>query len=132
MTSYIIKTIFYLAGMIGFMLIAYIVAKNCMNGGVGFRKKTGKLEIEESLAISPRKTLHIIKALDERFLVASDATSTTLLAKLDNKSDIEAALSENDNTEFKDLLDDDKQEIANNNKNTTISVMQSILAKLNN
>jgi len=88
MKHYLIQMIFYTAGVVGFLLIAYIIAKRCMNGTVCFNRKKGNLEIEETLSISPRKTLHIVKAFDEKFLIASDATSTTLLAKLNSHGEI--------------------------------------------
>ena len=47
MTHYLIKFIFYTAGVIGFLLIAYIVAINSLSSGNVFKKKTGNLEIEE-------------------------------------------------------------------------------------
>ena len=55
MAHYLIKFIFYTSGVIGLLLIAFIVAKNSLNINPSFRKKNGKLEIEESLPISPRK-----------------------------------------------------------------------------
>ena len=126
MTHYLIKFIFYTAGVIGFMLIAYVIAKHSLNGGIAFKKKTGNLEIEETLSISPRKTLHIVKAFDEKFLIASDQNSTTLLAKLNSEGEIP----EETKQEFSEYLEEKpikKQEIQNN-KNT--SVIQSMLEKL--
>jgi len=64
MTQYLIKFIFYTSGVIGLLLIAFMVAKSSLNINPALKRKTGKLEIEESLAISPRKTLHIVKALN--------------------------------------------------------------------
>ncbi len=128
MTHYLIKFIFYTAGVIGFLLIAYIVAKNSLSSGNVFKKKTGNLEIEETLAISPRKTLHIVKAFDEKFLIASDQNSTTLLAKLNAEGEI----TEETKQEFSEYLEEKpikQQEIKSSKKS---SVIQSMLEKLNN
>ena len=44
------------------------------------------LNVENVLKLSPTKTVYIIKAGTERFLVAGDSTNTTLLAKLDSEN----------------------------------------------
>ena len=40
------------------------------------------LEIEESVSLGVRKQLHVVRAGDEKFLIASDAERTTFLSKL--------------------------------------------------
>lgn len=126
MTQYLIKFIFYTSGVIGLLLIAFMIAKSSLNINPAMRKKTGKLEIEESLAISPRKTLHIVKALNEKFLIASDATSTTFLAKLNSDNEIDENYSDN----FQEYLE---EKPANNIQQyqEAGSVIKSMLNKLN-
>lgn len=126
MTQYLIKFIFYTSGVIGLLLIAFMIAKSSLNINPAMRKKTGKLEIEESLAISPRKTLHIVKALNEKFLIASDATSTTFLAKLNADNEIDENYSDN----FQEYLE---EKPANNIQQyqEAGSVIKSMLNKLN-
>ncbi|MCR4881462.1 MAG: flagellar biosynthetic protein FliO [bacterium] len=129
MTQYLFKFIFYTTGVIGILLIAYVVAKNFLSGAIITGRKKGNLEIEETLSLSPRKTLHIVRAFDEKFLVASDASSTTLLAKLNSDGEI---IEENNNNveEFSNYL-----EPKNQTKQTTKksgSVIHSMLEKLNN
>ena len=46
-------------------------------------KNKNELDIENALNLSPRKTIYIVKAGNEKFLIASDAERTTFLAKLD-------------------------------------------------
>lgn len=128
MSHYLIKIIFYTGGVIGFLLIAYIVAKYCLMNTGSFRKKTGNLDIEESLAISPKKTLHIIKAFDERFLIASDANSTTLLAKLNS----DESISENIQQEFSSYIEEKPTKTTQENSPKNSSVIKSMLEKLNN
>ena len=124
--NYLIKFIFYTSGVIGLLLIAFMIAKSSLNINPAMRKKTGKLEIEESLAISPRKTLHIVKALNEKFLIASDATSTTFLAKLNSDNEIDENYSDN----FQEYLE---EKPANNVQQyqEAGSVIKSMLNKLN-
>ena len=130
MTHFLIKMIFYTSGVVGILLIAYVVAKNFLSGGMLLQKKKGNLEIEESLAISPRKTLHIVKAFNEKFLVASDATSTTLLAKLNTNGEIEPGEIQE---EFSTLLEQkDEQSLKSQKPLRTGSVIHSMLEKLNN
>ena len=126
MTQYLIKFIFYTSGVIGLLLIAFMVAKSSLNINPAMKKKTGKLEIEESLAISPRKTLHIVKAFNEKFLIASDATSTTFLAKLNADNEID----ENYQNNFQEYLE---EKPANNIQQyqEAGSVIKSMLNKLN-
>ena len=142
MTQYLIKFIFYTGGVIGFLLIAFIIAKTCMTGSIGFKKKTGNLDIEESLAISPKKTLHIVKAFNEKFLIASDSNSTTLLAKLNSDTteiptefieEIKTETPEPKTKNFQNIIDNQetvltrKTIIKSNN-----SVIKSMLKKLDN
>ena len=128
MTHYLIKFIFYTCGVIGILLIGYVVAKNFLLGGLVLNRKKGNLEIEESLSVSPRKTLHIIRAFDEKFLVASDATTTTLIAKLNSNNEI---TEKNDNVEdFNSYLEPKIKEDKTDKKSG--SVIHSMLEKLNN
>ena len=128
MTHYLFKFIFYTSGVIGILLIGYVVAKNFLAGSFILNKKESNLEIEEALSLSPRKTLYIIKAFDEKFLVASDATSTTLLAKLNLDGEIVEKTSEAE--EFSAYLAPKKEskKVSKNNA----SVIHSMLEKLNN
>ena len=44
------------------------------------------LSIEDGLGLTSRKTLYIIKAGSERFLIAADLERTTLISKLDSNN----------------------------------------------
>lgn len=125
MTAYLIKFVFYTAGVIGILLIAFVVAKGSLVNVNSFKKKNGNLEIEESLPISHKKTLHIVRAFDEKFLVASDQNSTTLLAKLNAQGEIVE-----ESTEFSQYLEEESTSKKPKTKNG--SVIQSMLEKLNN
>jgi len=124
-TAYLVKIVFYTAGVIGMLLIGFVVAKACLYNGATFNKRKGNLEIEESLPISPRKTLHIVRAFGEKFLVASDQNSTTMLAKLNANGDITET-----QAEFSEYLEEKPNKTKTSKKNN--SVIQSMLEKLNN
>lgn len=80
MGGYLVNFSIYTLAMIGIIFAALFVVKNfstkCLN------KKQGNLNIEESMNLNPRKTLYIISAQGEKFLIASDTERTTLISKL--------------------------------------------------
>ncbi len=75
--------------MIGFIAAALYVYKKTMTGDQTARDK-GYLKVENYMKLSPTKTLYVIKAGSERFLIAGDSSNTTMLSKLDenNKPEI--------------------------------------------
>ncbi len=81
MAHYIISFVVYTLAMSGLIGLALIVYKKVTNISTS-TKKTKELSIEETMSISPRKTLMIVKAGNERFLIASDVDKTTLISKL--------------------------------------------------
>ena len=99
MNGYVINFAVYTMAMLGLMFFSLMVYKKTSNFANGNRKNLSALKIEESMPIAPRKTLHIIKAGNERFLIASDAESTTLISKL--QSD-EIVLNKSDNKDEKE------------------------------
>ena len=83
MGSYVVHFIVYTLAMSGLICFALFVYKKFMHGG--FAAKGAKtLSIEETMNINPRKSLMIVKAGEERFLIASDVDKTSLIAKLDS------------------------------------------------
>lgn len=87
MIHYIISFTVYTLAMSGLIALALFVYKKVMTGNL-----TGKsskiLSIEETMVINPRKTLMIVKAGEERFLIASDIDKTSLIAKLGQNENI--------------------------------------------
>ncbi|MCQ2958031.1 MAG: flagellar biosynthetic protein FliO [Candidatus Gastranaerophilales bacterium] len=135
MAHYLMKFIFYTSGVIGLLFIAFLVAKSSLNINTTFAKKNKNLEIEESLNLSPRKTLHVVRAFNEKFLVASDANSTTLLAKLNSDGEIIENINNMEskvNEDFQGYLEE-KQTPKRQRKTTAEdSIIKSMLNKLNN
>lgn len=85
MGSYIINFTVYTLAMLGLIFFALYVYKKVMNGGLG-GNSSKFLHIEETMNINPRKALLVVRAGNEKFLIASDADKTTLISKLDSKT----------------------------------------------
>lgn len=82
MYNYIVGFSVYTLAMIGIIFIGFVVVKKCSMARSGAKSHNNFLEIETSLSIEPRKTLHVIRAGGEKILVATDADRTTFLTKL--------------------------------------------------
>lgn len=83
MMSYVTAFIFYTLGMIGIMLIGFVVYKKTFmptNKG----ESRGVIKIIDSLPIGNKKMLHVIKIKNEKFLIASGLEHTTFLSKLED------------------------------------------------
>ena len=89
MQGYIIHFFAYTMAMAGFFAVClFIYKKLCIQGFSS--NKTDFLKIENGVRINARKQIFVVRAGEERFLVASDYDRTTLLAKLDTSEDISA------------------------------------------
>lgn len=86
MNNYIMHFAVYTLAMIGFIVIALFVYKKsvCASQTVANRNN---LKVENSLRLSATKTVYVIKAGEEKFLIAADSANTTMLAKLENYPD---------------------------------------------
>ena len=67
--------------MVGIIFAALFIFKKAMNGN-RFSKKSSYLQVEETLNLSQRKTLYVVKAGGQKFLLAGDTERTSLIAKL--------------------------------------------------
>lgn len=84
MGGYIANFTVYTMAMIGLIFFAVFVYKKFTDGTM--RSGENKfLSVEDSMSLSPRKTLHIVRAGSEKFLIASDVDRTTLISKLGGK-----------------------------------------------
>ena len=80
MTHYLINFTIYTMAMVGVILIALFTFKSFSNGT--FSRKSSSLNVVDSMKLSTRKTLYVVKADNERFLIAADIDKTSLIAKL--------------------------------------------------
>ena len=84
--GYLTNFIVYTLAMIGIIMLALFVFK--FTTGYKLNNKTGSknLKVTESLSLSPRKTLYVVEANGEKFLIAGDTDRTTLISKLEAHS----------------------------------------------
>lgn len=83
MTGYLINFCVYTFAMIGVIFIALMVFKKTALNQHNNPKNT-QLKVEEAMSLSPRKTLYIVKAGAEKFLIAADIENTTMLSRLES------------------------------------------------
>lgn len=85
MGHYLISFSIYTLAMVGLIFAALFVFKTFSNKC--FSKKSSMLKIEDSMSLSPRKTLYIINAEGEKFLIAADVDKTALISRLDTRAE---------------------------------------------
>ena len=85
--GYLTNFIVYTLAMAGVIMLAVLTLKITTTPS---KKGSSKfLQVQETLSLSPRKTLYVISAGDEKFLIAGDADRTSLISKLDCKDKVE-------------------------------------------
>ena len=83
MGIYLINFLVYSMAMVGLLFVCLMVYKKTMANNYS-KKNSEELTVENAMNLTSRKTLYIVKAGDEKFLIASDAERTTFLAKLND------------------------------------------------
>lgn len=83
--GYIVHSLVAILAIFGLLFLALVVYKKTMNFPLNMKYKD-YLKVENLIKLAPTKTVYILKAGTERFLVAGDAASTTMLAKLDDNN----------------------------------------------
>lgn len=84
--GYMGNFIVYLFAMIGIIIFALFIYKKFNISATGFRHNNS-LSVEDTLSLSPRKMLYVIRNGNERFLIAGDMERTTLISKLEDACD---------------------------------------------
>ena len=67
--GYLANFIVYTLAMVGVIVVALLVFKNATSGG-SITKKSKYLKVLDTMSIAPRKTLYVVSAGKERFLIA--------------------------------------------------------------
>lgn len=80
--GYLTNFIVYTLAMVGVIVLALMVFKT--STGAGIKKGSKYLKVHDTLSLGPRKTLYIVSAGDEKFLIAGDVDKTTLISKLES------------------------------------------------
>lgn len=86
--GYISNFIVYFLAMIGIIILALYVYKNFSISSFSTRRNNS-LKVEDTLSLSPRKTLFVIRDGNERFLIAADLERTTLISKLEDREEVQ-------------------------------------------
>lgn len=89
MGSYIMNFTVYTMAMLGLIFFAIYIYKKVINGGL-CKNNNKFLSIEETMNINPRKSIMVVRAGNEKFLIASDIDRTTMLAKLEGAKKVSA------------------------------------------
>lgn len=88
MGQYLVNFAAYTLAMVGLICLCMLVYKKSFLDA-GNNSKVDFLKVENRLNLSARKTIYVIKAGEERFLVASDVDKTTFLAKLGEEQQVQ-------------------------------------------
>lgn len=88
MSTYLVHFLVYALAMVGMIGLCMFVFKKTMVNPKCARKDNG-LSVENALNLSQRKTLYVVKAGEEKFLIAADAERTSFLAKLNENQNFE-------------------------------------------
>lgn len=91
--GYLANFIVYTLAMVGVMMIAVFVFKN----STAYSSKSGGklLKVTDTLSLGARKTLYIVSAGEEKFLIAGDVDRTSLIAKLNQEEKLSTKTLEN-------------------------------------
>ena len=81
--GYLTNFIVYTLAMVGVIMLAIMVFKASTSNGVKASSKY--LKVHDTLSLGPRKTLYIVSAGEEKFLIAGDVDKTSLISKLGEK-----------------------------------------------
>ena len=95
--GYLSNFLVYVFAMAGVIMLALLAFKITSVGGSKASSKY--LKVHDTLSLGPRKTLYIVSAGDEKFLIAGDVDKTTLISKLQSQTQIQN--SEQEGTVFK-------------------------------
>lgn len=91
--GYLANFMVYTLAMVGIIVVALLVFKNATSGNCGGR--TSKhLKVLDTMSLGPRKTLYIVSAGNEKFLIAGDVDKTTLISKLETTTTTEFSTKE--------------------------------------
>lgn len=83
MGTYLINFIVYSMAMVGLLFVCLMVYKKTLVNAK-CTKNNNELSIENALNLNARKTLYVVRAGNEKFLIASDTERTTFLSKLND------------------------------------------------
>ena len=80
--GYMTNFIVYVFAMMGVIMLALFVFKHATGCRVNSKGANKSLRVLDTLNLTPRKTLYVVSAGKEKFLIAGDSERTTLISKL--------------------------------------------------
>ena len=88
--GYLANFIVYTLAMVGVIVVALLVFKKTT--AIGGTKGSKYLKVIDAMSLGQRKTLYIVSAGREKFLIAGDVDKTSLISKLETNQNSELAL----------------------------------------
>ncbi len=126
MSGYLVNFIVYTTAMVGIIFLAVFVYKKFSYCGVS---KSKFLDLEDCINIAPRKSLYVVRAGNERFLIASDADRTSLISKLGDNQTIESVVNKGE-CNNKNSVDDLPSIVDISERKKTKRVFQNLVNNL--
>ncbi len=132
MGGYIVNFGVYTMAMVGIIVVALLVYKKSTVMSVG---KKSELKIDDKIALNARKSLYVVNAGGERFLIAGDLDNTSLIAKLGQNEmpKAESAFRSDDNNlqleEKKQILEDKKSFISRETRTVRLPEFKTELSE---
>ena len=127
--GYLLHFIVYFLAMIGITVLALFIYKK-FNISSFSSRKIGMLRVEDTLSLSPRKTLYVVREGNERFLIAADIERTTLISKLSASETETRMLSAPDRTTYRTDLSESAVRAQDNLNPVRKQIMKEIKNKL--
>ena len=111
--GYLTNFIVYTLAMVGVIMLAVFVFKTTTS--VSTKGGSKFLKVHDTLSLGPRKTLYIVSAGEEKFLIAGDIDKTSLISKLETgrnseqisvtkTKDVEISSKQLENSSFQNML----------------------------
>lgn len=126
--GYLTNFIVYTLAMVGVMGIALIVFKK--STGFSGNGNAKCLKVLDTLTLGPRKTLYIVSAGEEKFLIAGDADRTNLISKLQPAGEKPVQVSFKETMAKADYMDKTIVGIHSTQKSPYNSVMKNLAEKI--
>ncbi len=118
--GYMLNFIVYTIAMVGIIFLAVFVYKK-FSFCAGTKSKF--LNVEDCISIGPRKELFVVRAGNERFLVASDVGRTSLISKLNSNSNyVEEVREITQNSHKQNNMNSSKSILNSQNREQTSSI----------
>ena len=119
--GYMVNFIVYTIAMIGIIFLAVFVYKK-FSFTTGSKSKF--LNVEDCISVGPRKEIFVVRAGNERFLVASDVGRTSLISKLDGNT---SYVPENQNIQEKQVNENSILHSKNIQTNSSVDDLPEIV-----